>query len=251
MSVAAETARVVARSESMRALLALIGRLAEVRSSVLLEGESGSGKDLLAHLIHEGGPRRDFPLVKIHCPSIPDELLESELFGHEKGAFTDARFAKLGKIEMAQGGTVYLDQVQDLAPTLQAKLLRVVEERRFERLGGTRTIEVDVRFVAASNVSLRGAVAAGTFREDLYHRLGVVPLGLPPLRERLDDVLPLAAQALAKEDWEAIDAAFASNNDPVVGAPASKAFRELFRHLVAILPPPLGVGPEPTTPPRQ
>ena len=134
MSVAAEAPRVVARSEPMRALLALVGRLAEAKSSVLLEGESGSGKDLLAHLIHEGGPRRDFPLVKIHCPSIPDELLESELLGHEKGAFTDARFAKPGKIEMAQGGSVYLDQVQDLAPTLQAKLLRVVEEKRFERL---------------------------------------------------------------------------------------------------------------------
>jgi two-component system NtrC family response regulator len=199
MSVAAEAARVVARSESMRTLLALVGRLAEAKSSVLLEGESGSGKDLLAHLIHEGGPRRDFPLVKIHCPSIPDELLESELLGHEKGAFTDARFAKPGKIEMAQGGTVYLDQVQDLTPTLQAKLLRVVDEKRFERLGGTRTLEVDVRFVAASNVSLRAAVAAGAFREDLYHRLGVVPLSVPPLRERLDDVLPLAEAFLARE----------------------------------------------------
>jgi two-component system NtrC family response regulator len=200
LNLAAEgLGRIVARSEAMRALLAVASRLAEAKSPVLLEGESGSGKDLLVHLLHESGPRRDFPLVKIHCPSIPEELLESELFGHEKGAFTDARRTKLGKLELAQGGTVYLDQVQDLAPSLQAKLLRVVEEKRFERLGGTRTIEVDVRFVASSNVSLRHAVAGGTFREDLYHRLSVVPLAIPGLRERLEDILPLAEVFLARE----------------------------------------------------
>jgi two-component system NtrC family response regulator len=192
-------AGIVARSEPMRALLAVAGRLAEAKSPVLLEGESGSGKDLIVHLLHESGPRRDFALVKIHCPSIPDELLESELFGHEKGAFTDARRAKPGKLELAAGGTVYLDQIQELHPSLQAKLLRVVEEKRFERLGGTRTLEVDVRFVAASNGSLRDAVVAGRFREDLFHRLSVVPLTLPPLRERLDDVMPLAVHFLERE----------------------------------------------------
>jgi len=190
---------VVAQSPAMRELLGVIARLAEARSSVLLEGESGTGKDLLAHWLHYGGPRRDGPLIKVHCPSIPGELLESELFGHEKGAFTDARQAKAGKIEIAAGGTLYFDQVQDLSPALQAKLLRVVEERRFERLGGTRTLEVDVRFVASSNVDLREAVAAGRFREDLFHRLSVVPLKLPPLRNRREDILPLAELFLARE----------------------------------------------------
>ena len=135
----------------------------------------------------------------MHCPSIPLELLESELFGHERGAFTDARQAKPGKIEMAAGGTLYFDQVQDLAPALQAKLLRVVEERRFERVGGTRTIEVDVRFVASANVALANAVRDGRFREDLFHRLNVVRLELEPLRARVEDVLPLAAAFLARE----------------------------------------------------
>jgi len=190
---------VVAESPAMRELTGVIARLAEARSPVLLEGESGTGKDLLAHWLHYGGPRRDGPLIKVHCPSIPGELLESELFGHEKGAFTDARQAKAGKIEIAAGGTLYFDQVQDLSPALQAKLLRVVEERRFERLGGTRTLEVDVRFVASSTVDLREAVAAGRFREDLFHRLSVVPLKLPPLRSRREDILPLAELFLARE----------------------------------------------------
>src|SRR4029078_8690328 len=122
------------------------------------------------------------PFIKVHCPSIPEDLLESELFGHERGAFTDARQSKAGKIEIAAGGTLYFDQIQDLQPSLQAKLLRVVEERRFERLGGTRTIEVDVRFIASSTRDLRQAVSNGTFRDDLSHRLSVVPLPLPPRR---------------------------------------------------------------------
>jgi two-component system NtrC family response regulator len=190
---------VVAASPAMRELMGVIARLAEARSPVLLEGESGTGKDLVAHWLHYGGPRRDGPLIKVHCPSIPGELLESELFGHERGAFTDARQAKAGKIEIAAGGTLYFDQVQDLTPALQAKLLRVVEERRFERLGGTRTLEVDVRFVASSTVDLREAVGAGRFREDLFHRLSVVPLKLPPLRNRREDILPLADLFLTRE----------------------------------------------------
>jgi DNA-binding NtrC family response regulator len=183
----------------MRELVPLVLRLAETRSPVLLEGESGTGKDLVAHWLHYGGPRREAPFIKVHCPSIPAELLESELFGHEKGAFTDARQAKAGKIEIAAGGTLYFDQVQDLAPPLQAKLLRVVEERRFERVGGTRTIEVDVRFVSSSNADLGLAVREGRFREDLFHRLAVVPLRLAPLRERREDVLPLASAFLERE----------------------------------------------------
>ena len=187
MTTAEALAGVVAESRAMRELVPLVLRLAETRSPVLLEGESGTGKDLVAYWLHYGGPRREGPFIKVHCPSIPAELLESELFGHEKGAFTDARHAKAGKVEMAAGGTLYFDQVQDLLPALQAKLLRVIEERRFERLGGTHTLEVDVRFVAAANVDLAGAVRAGRFREDLFHRLNVVPLRLAPLRNRRED----------------------------------------------------------------
>ncbi|HEX6737759.1 MAG TPA: sigma-54 dependent transcriptional regulator [Vicinamibacteria bacterium] len=191
--------RVVASSAAMREVLQVASRVAEARSPVLLEGESGTGKDLLAHWIHYKGPRRDGAFIKVHCPSIPEDLLESELFGHERGAFTDARQAKAGKIELAAGGTLYFDQIQELSPPLQAKLLRVVEERRFERLGGTRTFEIDVRFVSSSNADLRQAVAAGSFREDLFHRLNVVPLLLPPLRARREDVAPLAEMFLARE----------------------------------------------------
>jgi two-component system NtrC family response regulator len=183
----------------MREIVPLVLRLAEARSPVLLEGESGTGKDLIAYWLHYGGPRREGPFIKVHCPSIPGELLESELFGHEKGAFTDARHAKAGKVEMAAGGTLYFDQILDLAPPLQAKLLRVIEERRFERVGGTRTLEVDVRFVASANADLAAAVRAGRFREDLFHRLNVVPVRLPALRSRREDVQPLAEAFLARE----------------------------------------------------
>jgi two-component system NtrC family response regulator len=192
-------AGVVACSRAMREAVALVLRLADTRSPVLVEGESGTGKDLVAHWLHYGGARSAGPFIKVHCPSIPAELLESELFGHERGAFTDARQAKAGKVEIAASGTLYFDQVQDLTPALQAKLLRVVEERRFERLGGTRTLEVDVRFVASSNVPLAEAVRAGRFREDLFHRLNVVPLRLAPLRERREDVVPLALAFLERE----------------------------------------------------
>jgi DNA-binding NtrC family response regulator len=190
---------VVAASPAMRELVKVTGKLAEGKTAVLVQGESGTGKDLLAHLLHHQGPRRDFPFIKVHCPSIPADLLESDLFGHEAGAFTDAKQAKAGKIEMAAGGTLFFDQIQDLSPALQAKLLRVVEECRFERVGGTKTLEVDVRFVAAASIDLRQAVTAGTFRSDLFHRLSVVPLTIPPLRERRDDILPLAETFLSRE----------------------------------------------------
>jgi DNA-binding NtrC family response regulator len=193
------TAGLVVVSPAMRELMSVVARLAGARSPVLLQGESGTGKDTVAHLLHYEGPRRDGPFIRVHCPSIPEDLLESELFGHERGAFTDAQRTKLGKLEMASGGSLYFDQIHDLAPHLQAKLLRVVEERSFERLGGTRTIEVDVRFIASSSVDLQDAVASGAFREDLYHRLSVVPLALPALRSRREDILPLAALFLGRE----------------------------------------------------
>jgi DNA-binding NtrC family response regulator len=192
-------AGIVAVSAAMREVLESAAKLADARSPVLLEGESGTGKDLIAHYLHYRGARRDGPFIKVHCPSIPTELLESELFGHERGAFTDARQTKAGKVEMAAGGTLFFDQIQDLAPALQGKLLRVVEERCFERLGGTRTLEVDVRFIASAGADLRQAVAARAFREDLYHRLRVLPLTLPPLRSRREDILPLASHFLARE----------------------------------------------------
>jgi transcriptional regulator with AAA-type ATPase domain len=188
---------VIADSPAMKELLGVAARLAEAKSPVLIQGESGTGKDLLAHWLHYKGTRRDGPFIKVHCPSIPEDLLESELFGHERGAFTDARQAKAGKIELAAGGTLFFDQIEDLSLALQAKLLRVVEEKRFERLGGTRTFEIDVRFVSASRIDLRKAVTTGTFRDDLYHRLSVVPLTLP-LRERPGH--PAAGEAfLARE----------------------------------------------------
>jgi DNA-binding NtrC family response regulator len=198
-TVGERLAGLVTASPAMREVMAVVARLAAARSPVLLQGESGTGKDTVAHLLHYEGPRRDGPFIRVHCPSIPEDLLESELFGHERGAFTDAQRTKLGKIEMASGGSLYFDQIHDLAPHLQAKLLRVVEERAFERLGGTRTIEVDVRFIASSSVDLQDAVASGAFREDLYHRLSVVPLVLPALRSRREDILPLAALFLARE----------------------------------------------------
>jgi DNA-binding NtrC family response regulator len=190
---------IIARSGPMAELMGLVERLAAATAPVLLEGESGTGKDLIAHLLHYRGPRRDGPFIKVHCPSIPEELMESELLGHEKGAFTDASQPKAGKLEMAAGGTLYFDQIQDLSPRLQPKLLRVVEEKAFERLGSNRTVSVDVRFLASSNVALRDAVARGGFREDLYHRLSVVPLSLPPLRERREDLMPLAEKFLGRE----------------------------------------------------
>ncbi|HET7292589.1 MAG TPA: sigma-54 dependent transcriptional regulator [Vicinamibacteria bacterium] len=192
-------AGLVYRSLAMQKVLDVAARLLDARTPVLLQGESGTGKDLLARHLHEASGRREGPFVAVHCPSVPEELVESELFGHERGAFTDARQTKLGKVEMAEGGTLYFDQVQDLALPLQAKLLRVVEEKRFERLGGTRTLEVDVRFVFSSNVELRAAVLRGAFRDDLFHRLSVVELELPPLRERREDVLPLALHFLKRE----------------------------------------------------
>ena len=159
---------------------------------MLIRGESGTGKELVANAIHHESLRRSGPLIKVNCAAIPVDLLESELFGYEKGAFTGALSAKKGRFELADGGTIFLDEVGDLSPRIQVKLLRVLQEREFERLGSTRTTKVNVRIIAATNKNLEQALAEGTFREDLYYRLNVFPIHIPPLRERKADILQLA-----------------------------------------------------------
>jgi DNA-binding NtrC family response regulator len=175
-----------------------LARVAKTGATVLLQGESGTGKEVAARLLHESSPRAKRPFIAINCAVLTKELLESELFGHEKGAFTGAHTQRRGRIELAAGGTFFLDEVGELEPGLQAKLLRVLEERRFERLGGSTPVTVDVRWVAATNRDLRSMAHEGTFREDLYHRLAVFPIRLPPLRERRQDIVPLAESLLAQ-----------------------------------------------------
>ena len=166
---------------------------------MLLTGESGTGKEVVARFIHHASRRSHGPFIAINCAALPDQLLESELFGHERGAFTGAVATKPGRIEQASGGVLFLDEVGEMAPTVQAKLLRVLEEREFMRLGSTRVIHADIRVIAATNRDLHAAMQRGEFREDLYYRLGVFEIALPPLRERLDDVLELADTFLARD----------------------------------------------------
>jgi DNA-binding NtrC family response regulator len=195
-------------------LLELAEKVAVAPTTLLITGESGSGKDHLARLIHELGPRRDAPYLKIDCAALPPDLVESELFGHERGAFTGAVERKLGRLELGGAGTIVLDEVAALSPNSQTKLLRVLQERNFERLGGTETLHIEARLIALTNVDLNVAVAAGQFREDLFFRLSVLPLGVPPLRERREDILPLADHLFAslgaihnRPDWKLTDAA--------------------------------------------
>jgi len=188
---------VAADPASLR-VLELARKVAEASTTVLITGESGTGKDQLARLIHELSPRRDAPFLKIDCASLPAELVESELFGHERGAFTGAEDRKLGRLELARGGTIVLDEVAALAAAVQSKLLRVLEERKFERLGGTETLRIDARLIALTNADLESAMAAGRFREDLYFRLNVLAIAVPPLRERPRDILPLAEHLLGR-----------------------------------------------------
>ena len=180
----------------MRELLAQVHRFAAADANVLITGETGVGKDAIAYALHVAGPRRPHPFVKVDCPSLPQSLVESELFGHERGAFTDASVARAGKFELAGRGTVYLDGVGELPLDGQAKLLRLVEEKRAERLGGTTSYVLNARVIASAEANLEAAVRDGAFREDLYHRLRVLPLKVPPLRERREDVLPLAREFL-------------------------------------------------------
>src|SRR5450432_2415321 len=181
---------------AMKPVVDAIEKVARTAATVLLLGESGTGKEVAARAIHQQSPRANKPFMAINCAALSETLLESELFGHEKGAFTGATDRQRGRLELADGGTFFLDEVGELKAELQAKLLRVLQERRFERVGGSRTLEVDVRWVAATNRDLRAMIDAGRFREDLYHRLAVFPIKLPPLRERRSDLLPIAKHLL-------------------------------------------------------
>src|SRR5271163_1736191 len=189
---------IVARSVKMQEVLATVERVAPTNSTVLLGGESGVGKDLIARAIHEHSQRSSGPFIKINSTAIPENLLESELFGYEKGAFSGATASKPGKFELADKGTLFLDEIGDVPPAIQVKLLRVLQEREFERLGGTKTLKVDVRLIAATNRDLRAALEEGTFREDLYYRLNVVAIDVPPLREHKEDIPALANFFLQK-----------------------------------------------------
>jgi two-component system response regulator AtoC len=191
-------ARLVGDAPALRACRDLLERAARSDATVLLRGESGSGKDVAAQALHAASARARGPFVKVHCGALPDALLESELFGHEKGAFTDAIGKKPGRVEIAAGGTLFLDEIGDITPAVQVKLLELLQDRAFYRVGGTATVKADVRIVAATHRDLEAMVAAGAFREDLYYRLMVVPVVLPPLRERPGDVERLAAELIVR-----------------------------------------------------
>jgi DNA-binding NtrC family response regulator len=189
---------IVGRSPGMREIFHTVERVAPTRATVLLAGESGVGKDMIARAIHQHSPRKNHSFVKINCTAIPENLMESELFGYEKGAFTGATTSKPGKFEQADKGTVFLDEIGDVPGNIQVKLLRILQERQFERLGSNFTRDVDVRVIAATNVDLRAALEEGRFREDLYYRLNVVPISVPPLRERKEDIPFLAIHFVRK-----------------------------------------------------
>lgn len=189
---------IVGRSPSMQEVYRLIQRVSPSRATVLLRGESGTGKELVAKAIHYSSDRADGPFIPVSCAALPDTLLESELFGHEKNAFTGALTQRIGRFELAHGGTLFLDEIAEISPATQVKLLRVLQERKFERLGGTKTIEVDVRVIAATNKDLQQMVKDRKFREDLYYRLQVIEIYLPPLRERKDDIPLLVEHFIQK-----------------------------------------------------
>ncbi|HUX37167.1 MAG TPA: sigma-54 dependent transcriptional regulator [Rectinemataceae bacterium] len=212
---------ILGSSGGMRKVMDLVRRVAPTRASVLITGESGVGKELVADALHNLSPRRDGPLVKVHCAALAESLLESELFGHEKGSFTGANARKRGRFELADGGTLFLDEIGEINQTVQIKILRVLQERKFERVGGEETVDVDVRIVAATNRDLAKEVAEGRFREDLYYRLNVVNIAVPPLRERRDDI-PLLAIAFLRE--------FAEENRKHVEGFDARARQALYAH---------------------
>jgi len=185
------TDHIVAQSPQMKQVLSMVKKICSSDATVLITGETGTGKELIASAIHFNSPRRRRAFVKVNCASLHETLLESELFGHEKGAFTGAYKRRIGRFEQANGGTIFLDEIGDMSLSIQAKVLRVIQEKEFERLGGERTIKVDVRLVAATNKDLRALIEEGKFREDLYYRINVVHIHIPPLRERREDIIPL------------------------------------------------------------
>ncbi len=201
-------ASIIGKSAEMKQVFEMVRQVAPSRSSVLITGESGSGKEMIAEALHYNSPRKDKPFIKVHCAALTETLLESELFGHEKGAFTGAITRKRGRFELAHLGTLFLDEIGEINQNVQIKLLRVLEEKKFERVGGEETIEVDVRLIAATNRDLKDAISKGQFREDLYYRLNVVNIHLPPLRERKEDIPLLAASFLkefSQENGKSID----------------------------------------------
>ena len=214
-----EFANIIGKSKAMCDLFALIKKVAGSRSTVLIQGRSGTGKELVAKAIHYNSPRRERPLVSINCSAIPRELLESELFGHVKGAFTGAIATKRGLFEEADGSSLFLDEIGELSPELQVKLLRVIQEREVKRVGDTRTIQVDVRLIAATNRDLAHALKAGLFREDLYYRLNVIPINLPDLKERGEDIPLLATHFLLK---------YAAEANPTIEGISKEAMRLLL-----------------------
>ncbi len=193
-------ASLVGESPGMRAVYEMIAKVADSPSTVLVTGESGTGKELIAKALHRGSSRREKPLIKVNCAAIPKDLVESELFGYERGAFTGAVSSKPGRFELADGGTLFLDEIGEVPVEMQVKLLRALQESEFERVGGIKTISVDVRLIAATNRDLKQLIAEGKFREDLYYRLAVVPIALPPLRERRDDIPLLVRHFVRKYD---------------------------------------------------
>ncbi|MCL2190585.1 MAG: sigma-54 dependent transcriptional regulator [Treponema sp.] len=209
------------KSPAMRKVLDTVGRVAPTRASVLITGESGVGKELVADAIHDLSPRRGKPMVKVHCAALSSGLLESELFGHEKGAFTGAVSRRRGRFELAHGGTLFLDEIGEIDQNLQIKLLRVLQEREFERVGGEETVGTDVRIIAATNRDLRAEIERGGFREDLYFRLNVVSVNVPPLRDRKDDI-PVMAAGFLKE--------FAADNGKAVQGISEKAYSRLHAY---------------------
>jgi Nif-specific regulatory protein len=190
--------KIVGSSPALQHVLDIVKKVAKSNTTVLIRGETGTGKELIAGATHHNSLRASRNFVKVNCAALQENLLESELFGHEKGAFTGADKQRIGRFEQADGGTLFLDEIGDMSPSTQAKILRVLQEHEFERLGGTRTLRVDVRLIAATNRDLPAMVQAGQFREDLYYRLNVVSIEMPPLRERKDDIVPLAQSFIRK-----------------------------------------------------
>lgn len=214
-------ASIIGESEKMKKVFSLIQKVSDADTTVLVRGESGTGKELVAQALHYEGARRRGPFVPVNCGAIPGELLESELFGHEKGAFTHAIRTRLGRFELADSGTVFLDEISEMSPMLQVKLLRVLQEKKFERIGGTRTITSDFRVVAATNRDLEKEVQEGRFREDLYYRLNVIPIDTPPLRERTGDIPLLLDYFIAK---------FTKNKKKVIKGIAPEAVARILRY---------------------